>query len=936
MSLLATAVPARVGRRQSEPQGIAVTMPGGPHDLVADASVVRALQLYARCAALCAMAVGAAVLAGWALDIAALKSVLPGFPTMKPNTAAGLLSLGTSLWLLRPGVAQRWHGSAGIICALIPLIIGGLTLAEYAGGWDFGIDQLLMKDDPHSVATSSPGRPSPMTALELVLLGAGLMLIRMDFRNGACPAQYLGLAATFVALLGFLGYLYGATIIRVNPAYTSMALHTAVTFLVLSTGLLAKRSDTGMMRLLTRDSAGGILARRLIPTVIGFAVTLGWLRLQAQRAGLIDTEFGLVIMVSVISVFVTAAATIAALAIDRVELHRRRATEATKVWASVFEHAEWGVALRSADGQTLQMVNPAFARMHGYTVEELAGHAASDLNLSENLEKSHAAVQSALESGQCTLESLRKRKDGSTFPALVNLTALRNDEGRVMTLAANVQDITILKRAEERVLTANRKLEAAGHRLALALRSGEIGVWDWDVLNDHIVWDEQMYQLYGVAPDQPVNYATWRDAVLPEDLPAAEKVLQDTIAARGTSDNRFRIHHPQLGVRYIEASEEVMVDESNTVVRVVGVNKDVTAQRAMEESLRQSEERLRLSFEHSAVGAAIVSLNGHFLSVNQALCKMVGYEAAELTTKDFQSITHVDDLAADLDLVRRLLAGEIPSYQMEKRYLHKLGAVVWIRLSVALVRDGHDQPVHFVVHVEDITERKKAEAHAAAASKELESFSYSVAHDLRAPLRAINGFTQILVKHHAQGMSDDAKECFAEVCASSKRMGQLIDDLLSLSQVGRAALVREDVDLSEMAREISGKLQQSAPAREAEFVVQDGLLAQGDRRLIMIALENLLGNAWKYTGKHARARIEVGAVNDGSHNGFFVRDDGDGFDMAYAGKLFGAFQRLHSADDFEGTGIGLATVQRIVQRHGGSVRAEGKPGAGATFYVTLS
>lgn len=219
-------------------------------------------------------------------------------------------------------------------------------------------------------------------------------------------------------------------------------------------------------------------------------------------------------------------------------------------------------------------------------------------------------------------------------------------------------------------------------------------------------------------------------------------------------------------------------------------------------------------------------------------------------------------------------------------------------------------------------------------NRELEAFSYSVSHDLRAPLRTIDGFSRILLEDYAEDLEEEARDYLGRVRASSVHMGHLIDDLLNLSRVTRSPLRREQVDMSVLADGIAKDLRAAQPDREVEFSIEDGVAAWGDTRLLLVALENLLGNAWKFTGKTPGARIEFG-VEKRPGGAYYVRDNGAGFDANYAGKLFGAFQRLHGAGEFEGTGIGLATVQRIIHRHGGRVWAEGEVGRGATFYFTL-
>ncbi|HLD13925.1 MAG TPA: ATP-binding protein, partial [Burkholderiales bacterium] len=223
-----------------------------------------------------------------------------------------------------------------------------------------------------------------------------------------------------------------------------------------------------------------------------------------------------------------------------------------------------------------------------------------------------------------------------------------------------------------------------------------------------------------------------------------------------------------------------------------------------------------------------------------------------------------------------------------------------------------------------------------AANKDMEAFSYSVAHDLRAPLRSIDGFSQVLIEDYAGQLDEPGKDHLNRVRAATQRMGHLIDDMLALARVTRAEMRRATVDLSALAADVLAELQKSEPERKVDCRIEPGLVASGDAQLLRVVLANLLGNAWKYTARQPQPRIEFGALRnaDGAPT-YFVRDNGAGFDMAYAGKLFGVFQRLHTLAELPGTGVGLATVQRIVHRHGGQVRGEGMPGQGATFSFTL-
>jgi signal transduction histidine kinase len=223
-----------------------------------------------------------------------------------------------------------------------------------------------------------------------------------------------------------------------------------------------------------------------------------------------------------------------------------------------------------------------------------------------------------------------------------------------------------------------------------------------------------------------------------------------------------------------------------------------------------------------------------------------------------------------------------------------------------------------------------------AANKELQAFSYSVSHDLRAPLRSIDGFSLALLEDYENKLDDDGKDQLQRIRAATVRMGQLIDGMLNLARISRAEMIRESVNLSSLAQEIASELQSSQPERQAAFIIPANVRVKGDRILLRVVLENLLGNAWKFTLERPNARIELGTKPDGRETIHFVRDNGAGFDMRHADKLFGVFQRLHRQSEFPGTGVGLATVQRIIHRHGGRIWAEAKPGEGATFYFVLS
>lgn len=356
------------------------------------------------------------------------------------------------------------------------------------------------------------------------------------------------------------------------------------------------------------------------------------------------------------------------------------------------------------------------------------------------------------------------------------------------------------------------------------------------------------------------------------------------------------------------------------------------------QELSQSEEELDQFFSMSLDLLCIADLEGRFTRVNPAWQEVLGWTAADLTASPYLNLVHPDDTASTARESAKLADGGL-TVNFENRYRCKDGTYRWFSWKAA---GNHDRGLIYAT-ARDVTDEKRAArelqqyaAELTAANRELEAFSYSVSHDLRAPLRSIDGFSQALLEDCGDALGVDGQDHLRRIRSGAQHMGQLIDDLLKLARVTRADLNFETIDLSAMAQTTLARLTNTHQDRTVKWQVQPGLRTTGDARLLQIAVTNLLENAWKFTGKRSQAHIEFGMRDDlGQAPEYFVRDDGAGFDATYASKLFSAFQRLHHAGDFPGTGIGLATVQRIVMRHGGQIRAEGAPGQGATFSFTL-
>jgi PAS domain S-box-containing protein len=494
-----------------------------------------------------------------------------------------------------------------------------------------------------------------------------------------------------------------------------------------------------------------------------------------------------------------------------------------------------------------------------------------------------------------------------------------------------------ISRARRRGNVANVGFDHANTKLLAARTEKAAGTLLTRGLNDGI----QRYLSYRTLPDYPLFITV------------------------GSSQADVLAPHQQRKNEYYLAATLVSL-----VIALMGalLMLALTRQRRAISALAASEEKFRATFNHAAIGISHVDLNGRIIQINQKLCEMVGYTRDEMLAMTVIDFGLPEDRALDAELQAQLIAGRIPTYSAERQLARKDGTLIWVHRTVSLVRDDAGAPLYIIRVIEDITARKQMEeellertaevrraeeetrmlnldlekrvqlrtAELGHALTELETFSYSVSHDLRAPLRHIDGFgTMLLEKHHEQ-VNDDGKRLLQKIIAATRRMGQLTDDLLNLSRITRRPLAIGRVNLSAMAREIIGNHQERTPGRQIEAVVEPEISVYADSGLLRIVLDNLIGNAWKFTSKMAHAQITVGSIQTEHGPACYVRDNGAGFDMTYSNKLFAPFQRLHTANEFDGTGIGLATVKRIIQRHHGKVWAESSVGGGTTVFFTVA
>lgn len=619
--------------------------------------------------------------------------------------------------------------------------------------------------------------------------------------------------------------------------------------------------------------------------------------------------------------------------------------ESEKRYRMMFESNPLPMCVYDLETLNFLSVNDAAVHHYGYSRAEFLTMTIKDIRPSEDVPKLLESIANAPnETGKPDI-GRHLKKDGTLIDVEIIAHGLLFDGKSARLVLMN--DVTKRNRAEEELRFEKERLE----KMAIAAPSA---IYTYQMSPDGRVSipysSPVMEELMGFSAEElRVDCSMVFDKIHPEDVERIKESIIEAAAKSTVFRESFRYQHPQKGEIWIEAFAAPKPETDGSIM-LHGVANDITERKLIEEKIIESEKRYRIMFESNPLPMWVYDLETlKFLAVNESAIIHYGYSQEEFLTKTIKDIRPPEDvpmLLSDVVSVNKKLGTPIV-----RRHLKKDGTLIDVEIiSHGIIFAGR---LSRLVLANDITERKRAERlilqmnetlehkvvertmELEAVNRELEAFSYSVSHDLRAPLRAMDGFSLALLEDYQDKLDKDGKNYLNRVRTGSQNMARLIDDLLKLSQMSRGELKRENVNLSNIVKEISDKLQESQPKPNVNLNIAEDVEAVVDERLMRVALENLLNNAWKFTSKKEQAEISFGQKAESGEHVYFVSDNGAGFDMSYAHKLFGAFQRLHTTKEFEGTGIGLATVQRIINRHGGQIWAESEIDKGTTFYFKV-
>jgi PAS domain S-box-containing protein len=538
------------------------------------------------------------------------------------------------------------------------------------------------------------------------------------------------------------------------------------------------------------------------------------------------------------------------------------------------------------------------------------------------------------------------KKDGTVFWAHLTGAAAKDESGATVYRVV-MSDITERKQVEEALRQSEKKYR-------IILENIQEGYFEVDLAGNFTFFNDSVCHVLGYSRKElmGMNNRQYTDKEESKKVLKAYNKVYKT--GKPLKEFGYWISRKDGIRRYIEGSVTLLKNSSDKPTGFRGITNDFTERKKSEEALRESEIKYRTLFE--SAGDTIFLLDKDiFIDCNQKALEMFRCTREQIIGQPpyrFSPEVQPDGRNSKEKAVEKNNAALGGQHQFfEWKHLRYDGTPFDAEISLNAITGMSKNYIQAICR--DITERRQVEEELKkhrehledlvrertikleASNKELEAFSFSASHDLRAPLRTIGGFSQALLEDCEDKLDIKGKDYLIRIKAATRRMADLIEDLLQLSRLTRAEMNIEKINLTRIARSVIDELQKSQPQRHVEIKIADGLEDTADSRLMRITLENLLGNAWKFTGKKAKAVIEFGFTKEGEKKVYFIRDNGAGFDMAYADKLFAPFQRLHNEEEFPGTGIGLALVRRIIHRHGGKVWTEGQTGKGATFYFSL-
>lgn len=952
-------------------------------------------QYFSLIASIATIVSGILVLIEWSSNIQLLKSILANFATIKPITALSFIFLGIALWLQSAQIAiNPIIKTITIACCIFPLVIGFSTLIEYFFDINFFLNEIVFFKLTSTETTANPGPLPHTTAIVIFIYGAAMWLLQQNPKKNIIKIQLIGILGMFIGLVAIVGYIFD-----VPPLYSliisSISLPTSMLIMLFGFGIISSKPNLGLMAVITEENYGGVLARRILPLIIVLTYLIGWIVLKGQIAGWYKTEVSMIIFATSETFIIITIAWWNFKNLNKIDRARLKNEKDASHFTAIIESSEDAIISKDMQG-FITSWNVGAEKIFGYKAEEMIGQSITRLIPLDHQNEEFVIINQISHGQQVnSFDTVRLHKNGERLDLSITISPIRDQNNNIVGASKVARDISVRKLTETTLKESEEQFrtmaDAMLHLAWIANSDGfiywynerwyeftgttfeDMQGWGWQSVHHpemltgvieiwkHSIEIGQPFEMEFPLRSADGSYHWFLTRAIP--FKNAEGIL---VKWFGTNTDINENRQSAEEIKRLNAELELRVIERTTQLETI--NLELRQNRAELNSLFESLPGLYLVL---AVDMKIAFVSDAYLTATMInRDSIVGCYLFDifLNNPDEPDANWVANLRASIN---RVLEKGLPDVMAIQKYdIRRPDGIFethyWSPINSPVF--GVNRDIKYIVHrVEKVTDfvlkktksdintdqlntkvqQMEAEVFQSTqkleatnhqlefANKELEAFSYSVSHDLRAPLRHINGFINLLEKRVGNTLDQKSLNYFKTISEASQLMSHLIDDLLSFSRMTRIDMLTKEVNMQILSEETVQSLKSSMGSRNINFKINNLPNVYGDQSMLHQVLVNLISNAIKFTKLAVVAEIEIGAETNKNEIIFFVRDNGVGFDLQFVGKLFGVFQRLHLAEDFEGTGIGLAIVRRVIERHGGKTWAKGVLNEGAIFYFSL-
>lgn len=891
-------------------------------------------------------------LIGWAFDIIILKTPGLNFPAIKSNTAFSFLLIGISIWLLQEKRFNQRNILITRLLSLTVLLIGSLTLLEYIFSINLGIDQILFTESINAFQTAAPNRMSLVAALSILLIGISLLTLDNGKNRNFQLFQLLIIIVGFITFLVVLGYLYQTSIYPIRNT-TAPSPYGSIILIVIVLAILASRPDKGFMEILTSNRIGGVFGRRIIPAIIIIPLILGWLRLLGEKTGLYDAEFGTAITIFSTILLLILLIWFSILSLDKTDIRRQMAekdlkkSEKSLIEAQRIAHfGNWNWNIKTNE----LLWSDEIYRIFGLKPQEFG--ATYDAFLSyvhpDDRDFVNNAVKDALKGiGQYGIDHRVLRPDGEVRIVHELGKVFFGENNNPIRMIGTVHDVTESRIANERIKMQAELINLTHDAILVVDMDGKI-----------TFWNRGAEETYGWSRGEVLGKTTHE--LLQTKYPKPLDEIKSDIINYKRWDGELE-HKKRDGTSIIVLSRwSLQKDETGKPMGFLEINTDITKRKEAEEKLETYLHELELSteeirrshieldalhrkyldlFNSAPIGYITLNREGIIIEVNDTVVELMGFAKSYLTMNVFSLFITSNFKNEFYRILKKTI--ETGKRQTSELKLTKKDGTTFYALTEFIFSQADRQ---FKVTITDITRRKKLEEQMKElieelkrSNDELQQFTYITSHDLQEPLRSIASFAQLLEKRYKGKLDPDADEYIDFMVDGAVRMKEMIQGLLDYSLVGTEGGKFRQVNVETALDNALSNLYVAIKENNAEITHDELPIVTADENQLIQLFQNLIGNAIKFKKHEVLPKIRISARKDPQKNEyvFSVSDNGIGMETQYTDKIFEVFKRLHTIDEYRGTGIGLAIAKRIVERHGGRIWVESELGKGSTFYFTI-